>query len=91
MDGAISGNVTAKNRQLVDEALAPYMIAIEQTLSMYLPAGTTVEFDTSVLLRGDIKERMDMYKVAIDAGIYTVEEVRAMENLDPRTNTEGAV
>lgn len=97
LDGSVSGssltygNVTAKNRQLVDEALAPYMIAIEQTLSMYLPAGTTVEFDTSVLLRGDIKERMDMYKVAIDAGVYTKEEVRAMENLDPIATEEGAV
>jgi HK97 family phage portal protein len=97
LDGSVAGssltygNVTAKNRQLVDEALSPYMVAIEQTLSMYLPAGTTVEFDTSVLLRGDIKERMDMYKVAIDAGIYTKDEVRAMENLDPLSNEEGAV
>jgi phage portal protein BeeE len=59
------------------------MISIEQTLSMYLPAGTVVEFDTSALLRGDTKERMDMYSVAITAGVYTANEAREMENLEP--------
>jgi phage portal protein BeeE len=89
LDGSVDGasltytNVSGKNRQLIDEALAPYMISIEQTLSMYLPAGTVVEFDTSALLRGDTKERMDMYSVAITAGVYTANEAREMENLEP--------
>lgn len=90
LDGSVDGasltysNATLKNRQLVDEALAPYMVAIEQTLSMYLPNGTKAEFDTNVLLRGDLKERVDVYKNGIEAGLWTVNEVRAMENLDPR-------
>lgn len=91
LDGSVQGasltysNATLKNRQLVDEALAPYMVAIEQTLSMFLPNGTKAEFDTNVLLRGDLKERVDVYKAGIEAGLWTVNEVRAMENLDPRT------
>ena len=89
LDGSVDGasltytNVSGKNRQLIDEALAPYMISIEQTLSMYLPAGTSVEFDTSALLRGDTKERYDAYAVALTAGFYTVNEVRDLENLEP--------
>lgn len=88
LDGSVQGasltysNTAGKNRQLIDESLAPYMLAIEQTLSMYLPAGTVVEFDTSALLRGDTKERMDMYSVAITAGVYTANEAREMENLE---------
>ncbi|UVJ37979.1 phage portal protein [Arthrobacter sp. CJ23] len=87
LDGSVDGasltytNTAGKNRELI-EAISPYMVAIEQTLSLYLPAGTVAEFDTSALLRGDTKERMDMYAVALTAGIYTVNEVRAMENLD---------
>lgn len=94
LDGSVDGasltytNVSGKNRQLIDEALAPYMISIEQTLSMYLPSGTNVEFDTSALLRGDIKERMDMYAVAINAGVYTANEAREMENLEPLDEPE---
>lgn len=89
LDGSVDGasltysNVAGKNRQLIDEALAPYMVSIEQTLSMYLPAGSNIEFDTSALLRGDTKERMDMYAVAITAGVYTVNEARELENLEP--------
>ncbi|MFE4078213.1 phage portal protein [Paenarthrobacter sp. YIM B13468] len=96
LDGSVDGasltysNSAGKNRELIDSALAPYMAAIEQTLSLYLPAGTVAEFDTSALLRGDTKERMDMYSVAITAGIYTVNEVREMENLDPLLEPEPA-
>lgn len=89
LDGSVQGasltytNVAGKNRQLIDESLAPYMLAIEQTLSLYLPSGTVVEFDTAALLRGDTKERYDAYAVALTAGFYTVNEVRALENLEP--------
>lgn len=94
LDGAVQGasltysNTSGKNRQLIDEALAPYMISIEQTLSMYLPAGTNVEFDTTALLRGDTKERMEVYSTAITAGVYTVNEAREMENLEPLDEPE---
>lgn len=89
LDGSVAGasltytNVSGKNRQLIDEALAPYMISIEQTLSLYLPTGTSVEFDTSALLRGDTKERYDAYAVALGAGFFTINEVRELENLEP--------
>lgn len=40
-------------------------------------------FDTKDLLKGNVKERFDTYKVAIESGIMTVNEVRYQENLDP--------
>ena len=74
-------NAPSRSRELIDYGLTPYMSAIEGRLSMddVLPAGTWARFDTTDLLRGDFKERMDAYEVAIRAGVYTAEECRRME------------
>jgi len=41
------------------------------------------------LLRGDFKTRMDGYGLAIDHGILSPDEVRAKENMNPRTDGQG--
>lgn len=87
VDAAVNGssitysNSPSRTRELIDYGLAPYMAAIEGRLSMddILPAGTWCRFDYSDLLRGDFAARMAAYKVAKEAEIYTVEELRAME------------
>ncbi|SNR85900.1 phage portal protein, HK97 family [Anaerovirgula multivorans] len=38
-------------------------------------------FDTKEMLKGDIKERFDAYKTAIDANFMQIDEVRYMEDL----------
>jgi HK97 family phage portal protein len=75
-------NQASRNRELID-ALTGFMTSIEQTLSLFLPAGTEVKFDTAELLKGDTKDRYDAYAVAIAAGFLTKDEARARENLDP--------
>jgi phage portal protein BeeE len=59
------------------------MLSIEQTLSLFLPNGTEVKFDTSELLKEDTKGRYENYAVALSAGFLTKDEVRALENLEP--------
>lgn len=75
-------NQASRNRELID-SLTGYMLAIEQTLSMYLPHGTEVKFDTSELLKEDTKGRFENYEIALRAGFLTKDEVRARENLEP--------
>lgn len=74
-------NVPSRSRELIDYGLTPYMAAIEGRLSLddLLPAGQWARFDTTDLLRGDFRERMESYEVAIRAGVYTAEECRLME------------
>ena len=74
-------NVQSRTRELIENTYASYMAAIEARFSMddILPAGVWAGFDTSGLLRGDFTERMNGYKAAIDAGIYTAEQCRALE------------
>lgn len=40
-------------------------------------------FDTKELLKGDIKERFDAYKTALDANFMQIDEIRFLEDLQP--------
>jgi HK97 family phage portal protein len=48
------------------------------------------EHNLSALLRGDLKTRMDSYRLAISIGIMTINEVRRLENM-PGIGPEGDV
>ncbi len=78
-------NTPSRNRELIDYALAPYLEAIAARLSMddILPAGHWCRFDLDPLLSESFSARMAAYKVALDAGMYTVEELRARERGTP--------
>ena len=74
-------NVPSRSRELLDYALYGYMDAISGRLSMddVLPRGQWCAFSPARLLKGDFGDRMNAGKVAVDAGIYTADEVRQME------------
>jgi HK97 family phage portal protein len=77
-------NVQAVFRELTTVTLYPtYLRRIEQAFSSLLPRGQEVQFDLGEFLKADDTTRFAALKVAIDAGIITVEEARARENLPP--------
>lgn len=92
VDASVSGssltysNVPARSRELLDYTLRGYLDAIAGRLSLddVTPHGQGMAFDVTRLLRGDFSERMAAGRVAIEAGIYTPEQIRA---LDPDTPT----
>ena len=75
------GNVNSRSRELVEDLLQPYMDAITQRLSLddVLAAGVWARMDTNDLLKDSYAVRMGAHKTAIEAGIYTPEEVRKIE------------
>lgn len=75
------GNVNSRSRELVEDTLQPYMDAIMQRLSLddVLAAGVWARMDTSDLLKDSYATRMGGHKLAIEAEIYTPEEVRKIE------------
>lgn len=83
-------NVPARARELVDYGLLSYLTPIEARLSMddVLPRGVWCRFDLDDLLRGDFADRMTAYKTAVDAGVYTPDELRAREDGHPVETTE---
>jgi phage portal protein BeeE len=45
-----------------------------------------VAHDLSATLRGDHESRMEAYMLGVQMGIYSPNDVRRMEHLDPREN-----
>jgi hypothetical protein len=74
-------NSPSRTRELLDLSADAYMRAWADRFSMddILPAGQWCLFDTTGILRGNFKERMEGYKAAIDAGIYTADQCRLLE------------
>lgn len=97
IDAAVSGssitygNVNSRSRELVEDLLQPYMDAIRGRLSLndILPRGVWLKIDASSVLRDDFKTRMEGYKTAIEAQIYTPEECRLLEAGIPLEKSEG--
>lgn len=69
--------------------LSPHTIKWEQEINRKvfteeeLAAGFYIKHNVSGLLRGNPKERAEMYAIGIDRGWLTVNEVRALEELAP--------
>lgn len=77
-------NITDLFRNLVTITLNPtYLERIGGVFSEMVPNGDIARFDTSELLRADIKARYDAYQVGIEAGFLLVKEVRELEGLFP--------
>lgn len=52
-------------------------------------AGHYVRFTRQALLRGDTKARWDAYRSGLQWGVYSPDEVRAMEDANPRPDGDG--
>jgi len=89
-------NVTAWGsgiEQIVDGwhklSLRPMLVNIEQAVRKRVMtprqrATMSVEFSVDALLRGNLKDRMEIYAKATQNGIYDRNECRQLENLPPR-------
>jgi HK97 family phage portal protein len=80
-------NVVEQNRSFLTHTLQPWLSRIEQAVAKSLLTAAEkerffIEHLTQDFLRADTKTRFDSYKVAIDAGFLTVDEVRQLENMN---------
>jgi len=62
--------------------LRPWLSCVENAMGQLLPRGQFVRFDTSALLRGDLKARYDAYRVARETGWMSVNEIRLHEEME---------
>jgi len=78
-------NMQDEDRTLIRYTLMQYAGAIEDAFTELLPRGQRARFNIDAFLRSDTKSRYEAHKLAIDAGFLTIDEVRALENLNPQT------
>ena len=84
-DSNTYANVESRMLELYQLTIRPWIVRVESVLDAQLPAGTELRIEIDGLLRADVKTRFETYKIAIEAGIYTVDEVRALEARAPLT------
>lgn len=85
LDHATFSNVSEQHRMLYMDTYGPWMTMVEETLQSQLVSRISdwsnvyVEFDVAEVMRGSITERANAY--AVFRHVYTLNELRAMENL----------
>jgi hypothetical protein len=82
--GAMSyASVEQNNINFVVHTLRPYIEKIEQAYSALLPSEAFLKFNVDGLLRGDYTTRIQGYSIGLQAGFYSVNDVRRFEDLRP--------
>lgn len=81
-------NVQEEQMQLLRFALMPWIVRFEQAFSDLLPRGQVAKFNVDAFLRPDTKTRYEAYEIALRNGFYTVDEIRALEDLQPLEGAE---
>lgn len=86
--GASSGAVTYGNRsddslQRITDSYMPVCVGFEQAWSRLLPGRNCVRADIEALMRSTPRERIELLKLKLDAGLITLDEARAEEGLPP--------
>ena len=86
-ESIIKGNATTKDySNSFKTGVLPVLMAIQCALNKDLllekeKGAYYFAFDTKEMLKGDIKERFEAYKTAIDANFLQIDEARFMEDL----------
>lgn len=71
------------NADYVQDSLMGTARKMEAAIDAVLATGTSMKVDFNQLLRADTTARFDAYKVGLEAGFLTKDEVRALEDLPP--------
>lgn len=82
-DSNTYANVESRNIAFVQNTLLPWVRRIEETLNAETPRGQNVKINLSGLLRADTATRTMAYATGVDKGWFTINEIRAFEDLPP--------
>lgn len=88
LEKATFSNIEHQSIDFVKFSLTPWLRRIEQAISLQLftakeRSKNYAEFITEGMLRGDTKSRYESYRVAIQSGWLSINEVRQLENMAP--------
>lgn len=87
LDRATFSNITQQSLEFITYTLTPWLVRLEQGFNKVLFNNEErgkyfVKFNVDGFLRGDYETRMRGYQTALQSGILSVNEVRALEDLN---------
>jgi HK97 family phage portal protein len=83
-------NIEQRGIDLVRWTLMPWMKRLERGISALLPRPQYMKFNADEFMRADLKGRYDAYQVGINSKFLLPDEVRALEDLPPLPDGQGA-
>ena len=94
LERATFSNIEYQSIDFVVHTIRPWLVRIEQSInkSLFLKDEKKeyfVSFLAEGLLRGDFASRMQGYSIGIQNGIYSINEVRNLENFNLLSDEEG--
>jgi HK97 family phage portal protein len=86
---SLTYSTVAQSALQIIEALRPWMIRLENAFSKMIPANRFTTLDADVLLKADLQERANIYRVWRDIGYMSVDEMREQDDKEPLPNGIG--
>ncbi|EEQ5184165.1 phage portal protein, partial [Escherichia coli] len=88
-DRATFNNIEELGLGFINYSLVPYLTRIEQRINTGLVRESKqgkfyAKFNAGALLRGDMKSRFEAYATGINWGIYSPNDCRDLEDMNPR-------
>jgi HK97 family phage portal protein len=87
-DALTYSTLEGRSTHFVKFSCLPWIVRIENAFTQLWrsedgPENGVIKLNVNGLLRGSTKERYDAYKIGIEAGFLTVNDVRALEDMPP--------
>jgi HK97 family phage portal protein len=79
-------SVEQNNLQFVSMTLRPLAEKVEAAFSRLLPGDAFIKFQFGDLLRADLTARVQSYSVGAQAGFYSTNDIRRLEDMEPVEN-----
>jgi HK97 family phage portal protein len=79
-------SVEQNNLQFVSMTLRPLAEKVEAAFSRLLPGDAFIKFQFGDLLRADLTARVQSYSVGSQAGFYSTNDIRRLEDMEPVEN-----
>lgn len=73
----------------VTNTLRPWLVRLEAAFSALLPKPQYVKFNVDSMIRADTKTRYEVHQIARTIGLNNIDEIRAIEDLDPLPDNQG--
>ncbi len=89
LERATFSNIEQQSIEYVVDSLRPWLVRLESAMNALLPTGQFVKWNVEGLLRGDTLARYQAYTQARTAGWMNVDEIRALEDLNPVPDGQG--
>lgn len=95
LERATFSNIDSLSLFYLNQSLAPYLECIEASVlrdlvtPIEIRQGVHAHFDTTVMMRGDMKSRNEALRIQRQWGIISANEWRAKEGMDARDDEDG--